>query len=181
MWTRSYHPPSLQPLVWSLEASALLSTNKARPYLLTRLVPHVVQEWYSGTPLSQTIEMQTPTSLQRIFCSGMDYIPPPFIITPEMWTPHYSIKWTGFTIPLVPGVYNKVYSIMQMPTCLLCIRLSTTVTWSTTGYHSEQSEAIFAFNWDLSSLSSSTGSWPKTSISQEWCMGLLSDLKTWKL
>ena len=60
MWTRSYHPPSLQPLLWNLEASPLLSTNKARPYLLTRLVPHLVQEWYSGTLLSQTFEMQTP-------------------------------------------------------------------------------------------------------------------------
>ena len=43
-----------------------------------------------------------------------------------------------------------------------------------------RNEAILAFNWDFSSSSSSsTGSWPKTSISQEWSTGSLSDGQTW--
>ena len=30
----------------------------------------------------------------------------------EMQTPHYSVKWTDFAVPLVPGLY-KIHSIMR--------------------------------------------------------------------
>ena len=41
----------------------------------------------------------------------------PYIITPEMRTPRYSAKQTGFLAPLVPGLY-KIHSKMWTLTCL---------------------------------------------------------------
>ena len=50
----------------------------------------------------------------------MDFIPNnshTYIITPETQTPHYSVKRTVSSVPLVPGLY-KYYWIMRSLTCL---------------------------------------------------------------
>ena len=49
----------------------------------------------------------------------------PHVITPEMQTARYSVKWTCFFVPFVPGLY-KIQWIVQMLTCLSCKVVRTT-------------------------------------------------------
>ena len=60
-------------------------------------------------PLFRTSEMQKP----RFAWIWIPYII--INIAPEVRTPHYSVKETGFSVPLIPGVY-KIHSMMRMLT-----------------------------------------------------------------
>ena len=62
------------------------------------------------------------------------------LITPERWTSCYSIKQTGFSVPLVPGLFNFLDNAdTHLPltqVCPLQLIYSTTAHYNSTGAHS---------------------------------------------
>ena len=59
---------------------------------------------YSESPQFRTFEMQKPCFNGRCVQVRIAFLLQPCIITLELWTPYCSVKWTGFSAPLVPDI-----------------------------------------------------------------------------